>query len=207
MRFLAKTAENDEVTSFDWAVQLYSFDLADSNVFFFWVNPDGGEGFTSTFFNITESTSPSETAGTDGSSPTGAAEGSSSDDNSSTGADKASQDSSDEIGATGKIALGVGIGLGIPILGALFGLLWLKVRQSKNNNQQTTAELHGREYHQPHEKDSEGRPIKHEFTPAPSTREIPGTNPRDYYPELPSTQHSELPGAHQSSVRYPKGQH
>ncbi|KAK2757555.1 hypothetical protein FQN54_004524 [Arachnomyces sp. PD_36] len=191
----SKTQENEEVFSFDWAVQLYSFDLSKSNVFFFWVNPDGGDGFTSTFFNITDSPSTSTTAGSDGSSPTDAADDSTTSGNPSVRPDSSSQNSSDELDSSGKIALGVGIGVGIPILGALFGLLWLKFRQSKNNNQQGIAELHERTLER-HEKDAAGRAVKQEFVPASATREIPGTNPRDYYPELPGTHHSELPGAH-----------
>ncbi|KAI1162267.1 hypothetical protein F5B18DRAFT_625260 [Nemania serpens] len=51
------------VTEFDWLVQLYQFDLSDSNVFFLWLNSSSDSSllFSSHYFNITDQTSTSST--------------------------------------------------------------------------------------------------------------------------------------------------
>ncbi|OJK02432.1 hypothetical protein ASPACDRAFT_41260 [Aspergillus aculeatus ATCC 16872] len=49
----SKIHPTDSVTNFTWPVQLYGFDLAYSNVFFLWIDPDEAGGFVSCYFNIT----------------------------------------------------------------------------------------------------------------------------------------------------------
>ncbi|KAJ5948315.1 hypothetical protein N7466_001330 [Penicillium verhagenii] len=58
----SKIHASDQVTNFTWTVQLLGFDLSYSNQFFLWVNPDGPDGFVSTYFNITEPTTTTTTA-------------------------------------------------------------------------------------------------------------------------------------------------
>ncbi|KAI1172450.1 hypothetical protein F4777DRAFT_561635 [Nemania sp. FL0916] len=50
------------VTQIDWAVQLYQFDLSDSNVFFFWLSSPSSGSFDSHYFNITARASTSTTS-------------------------------------------------------------------------------------------------------------------------------------------------
>lgn len=140
------------------------------------MNPDGPNGFVSGFFNITESTktTTATTTGTDAPAtntldldPTTSA---------------ASKDApSSGLPTTGKVALGVGIGIGVPILGALFALVWLKARQPSNNksNGQVAAPSY-KVYPAEPEMDVQRVPQ--------SPKEVRGPDPRDFYPELPGQQ-------------------
>ncbi|KAJ6022110.1 hypothetical protein N7540_007614 [Penicillium herquei] len=139
VNIFAQIHEVDEVTNLTWAVQLYDFDLSTSNEFFLWTNPDSSDGFTSTYFNITE---PSSTATATRSviSSTATATGLNiasphiSSSNSSGHVNTSSQSSSNTaLTTSSKIALAVGLGVGVPILSALGMLIWLKIRQSNNN--------------------------------------------------------------------------
>lgn len=58
-----KGVPDGAVTEFDWLVQLYQFDLSDSNVFFLWLNSSSDSSllFSSHYFNITDQTSTSST--------------------------------------------------------------------------------------------------------------------------------------------------
>ncbi|KAA8649334.1 hypothetical protein EYZ11_011621 [Aspergillus tanneri] len=141
----SKIHASDKVTNFTWTVQLYGFDLDYSNVFFFWVNSDTPEGFPSTYFNITKPTStqtattstsvsPSTTSSIDSSSSVSSHPDAAS--QSSSHSDAASQSASPSgIPTTGKIALGVGIGIGVPVLAALGALVWLKARAPRTFNE------------------------------------------------------------------------
>ncbi|KAJ5368940.1 uncharacterized protein N7496_008700 [Penicillium cataractarum] len=141
----SKIHSSDKVTNFTWVVQLYGFDLSYSNVFFLWINPDEDGGFVSSYFNITEPSSTTTTASTATSTATDVlstaiTSPSSSSLSSSSGSSLSSSSSSSPTAAadsalttTGKIAMGVGVGLGVPILCALAVLIFLKSRSLKKN--------------------------------------------------------------------------
>lgn len=131
----AKIHPIDDVSNFTWVVQLYDFDLDYSNKFFFWVNPDGPNGFTSGFFNISRSSTAPTTATTDATStPTPALPSTSSDASDSEQSSSLAETSSG-LTSTEKIALGVGIGVGVPVLTLLAALVWLIARRPRNNGQ------------------------------------------------------------------------
>ncbi|KAJ5723698.1 hypothetical protein N7488_001733 [Penicillium malachiteum] len=137
----AQIHEVDEVTNFTWAVQLYGFDLSTSNEFFLWTNPDTTDGFTSTYFNITEPNSTatatrtviSSTATATGLNIASPLISSSNSSVSITTSTSSKSSSNTALTTSSKIALAVGIGVGVPILSALGILIWLKIRQSNNN--------------------------------------------------------------------------
>ncbi|PIG79030.1 hypothetical protein AARAC_003593 [Aspergillus arachidicola] len=166
---------NTGVTNFTWTVQTYGYSLEDSPIYFFWINADTPEGFTSNYFNITEkkrttSTSTSYTA-TSTSEPT-----SSQSSTASSTPSPASQESTSESGlnATAKIALGVGVGVGVPAILLLGALTCLKYRQSQT-------------------KEVEISTVQPAFAAIPPTRQAPqsppkeiaGTQATEWCPELP----------------------
>ncbi|KAJ5948560.1 hypothetical protein N7454_001867 [Penicillium verhagenii] len=133
------------VTNFTWTVQLLGFDLSYSNEFFLWVNPDGPDGFISTYFNITEPTTTTTTATTatatsintyNLATPVSTASASATDP-----VPKSSASSASSVGltTTSKIALGVGVGVGVPVLCALGVLICLGSRQGGNNHNQNQS--------------------------------------------------------------------
>ncbi|KAL4936343.1 hypothetical protein BDV06DRAFT_233512 [Aspergillus oleicola] len=130
----SKIHASDKVTNFTWTVQLYGFDLDYSNVFFFWINSDTPEGFTSAYFNITEpdpSTSKDTANATTSTASSNATSSSSSPvdtDPSTSPVPQATAEEDPGLAKTAKIALGVGLGVGFPILGALGVLIWQRSR-------------------------------------------------------------------------------
>ncbi|KAL4938038.1 hypothetical protein BDV06DRAFT_226379 [Aspergillus oleicola] len=130
---------------FTWVTQLYNFDLVVSDVFFFWINANvPSVAIPSAYFIITEpdretiSTSFSTSAST--SRPTSETSAPASDpENNTTATDSgpsipsqnpalSEPDSSKSINDT---ALGVGLGIGVPVLGALAVLIWIQVHKAK----------------------------------------------------------------------------
>ncbi|KAL4794812.1 hypothetical protein BDV19DRAFT_389948 [Aspergillus venezuelensis] len=151
----SKIDPEDPTLNFTWVTQLYNFDLAVSNVFFFWINdnvPD--EAIPSAYFIITEPdrettssvssssstlTSISTSASTSSltsetSTPTSTPTGNSTttDSNPSSPPRNSTPSEPDSSTSTNKTALGVGLGVGIPILGALAALIWIQVHKAKN---------------------------------------------------------------------------
>ncbi|BCS25420.1 uncharacterized protein APUU_50131A [Aspergillus puulaauensis] len=173
----SKIHSSDKVSNFTWTVQLYGFDLDYSNVFFFWINSDTPEGFTSAYFNISEPDATSTTDGTATHSPSSITNTTSSISSSTASDTPPTTPPSSEQTTTSKIALGVGIGIGLPVLAALAFIIWLRMRPSTEQNQTTKAvlpsppELYGDIIHQP---------------PHPSPKEVHGSEPPRVYPELPS---------------------
>ncbi|KAL2013394.1 hypothetical protein VTN00DRAFT_919 [Thermoascus crustaceus] len=129
----SKVHPDDQVTNFTWTVQTYGFDLNYSPIFFFWINSDTPEGFTSNYFNITRervsttSTATSTTSATSTNTATPPAE------TLTTTNAPGAQTNEPETGLTpgAKVGLGVGLGVGIPLLAILAGFLFLKCRQSR----------------------------------------------------------------------------
>lgn len=146
----AKIHASDQVTNFTWTVQLFGFDLSYSNEFFLWVNPDGPDGFVSTYFNITEPTTSTINTATAATAtsintsnlafPVSSASALATD---SVGSSSASPAPSAGLTTTSKIALGVGIGIGLPALCALGALIWLRLRQDSKNNKNNNNKLTG----------------------------------------------------------------
>ncbi|KAL4737796.1 hypothetical protein BDV11DRAFT_190794 [Aspergillus similis] len=180
----SKIHASDKVTNFSWVVQLYGFDLDYSNVFFFWINSDTPDGFISAYFNITEPDPTSKdtdnaTLSTASSNATSTSSTSSPviTDPSNSSLPQAADDSEPGLTATAKVALGVGLGVGLPILGVLAVLIWQRSRTfdgtPKGNNASRPsgpAELLGGTI----------RPKS-----SRSAKEVPGTDPALIYPELP----------------------
>lgn len=138
----SKIHTQDQVSNFTWVVQYYGFNPDYSNVYFFWINPDGPNGFVSSFFNITAPPA-TATATTSGSTSTST---SSANGNGSTGPSTSAtstispgnlESSPSGLDTTSKIALGVGIGVGVPILGGLIALIWLTYMRANNNRVNT----------------------------------------------------------------------
>ncbi|KAL4965616.1 uncharacterized protein BDV14DRAFT_199712 [Aspergillus stella-maris] len=139
----SKTDPEDPTLNFTWVTQLYNFDLAVSNVFFFWINANvPGEAIPSAYFIITEpdrestlssssssststststSTSPTSETSSLTSTPTG--NNTTTDPNPSSPSRNSTSSESDSSTSTNKTALGVGLGVGIPVLGALAALI------------------------------------------------------------------------------------
>ncbi|PYH90413.1 hypothetical protein BO71DRAFT_402236 [Aspergillus ellipticus CBS 707.79] len=180
----------DQVTNFTRVVQLYGFSLDYSNVFLFWINPDGPDGFVSCYFNITRPTATTTTSTIDAtasstsskvldlvsSTPSSTVTGAATYSPTTTSA--ASSAGMAEL-TTGKIALGVGVGVGVPVLAALGALVWLKARA--NNRNIPTAASSQENLHSP-----SWLRDPHQVLPKP--KEMPGTNPMELYPELPGQQ-------------------
>ncbi|KAJ5608292.1 hypothetical protein N7537_004911 [Penicillium hordei] len=141
----SKIHSTDKVTNFTWVVQVYGFDLSYSNEFFLWVNPDEKGGFVSTYFNITEPASTTSTASSSASTSASAStktQNTATTPSSLTSASSSSSDPSSqtsELTLTGKIAIGIGAGVGLPILCALGALLYLKTRKSDNKIEKTIS--------------------------------------------------------------------
>ncbi|KAL4951569.1 hypothetical protein BDW69DRAFT_196366 [Aspergillus filifer] len=194
----SKIHASDKVTNFTWTVQLYGFDLEYSNVFFFWINSDTPDGFTSAYFNITEpdpSTS-EDTANTTSltASPT-ATSLSNATSSVSSPADTASSTSSPQATAfedsglttASKIALGVGLGVGLPILATLAVLVW---QRSKSRSQAPTNALKEANISfnpGPNPAELFGGPMRSKSKSSSSANEVPGTeqDPTLVFPELP----------------------
>ncbi|OQD77057.1 hypothetical protein PENDEC_c003G06630 [Penicillium decumbens] len=131
----SKIHASDKVTHFTWTVQLLGFDLSYSNEFFLWVNPDGPDGFVSTYFNITEPTTTTATATVATATSINTHNLALPVSSASTSAVSSSVPTpSWRLTTTSKIALAVGIGIGIPVLCALGAIIWIKLRQSNNGN-------------------------------------------------------------------------
>ncbi|PWY78259.1 hypothetical protein BO70DRAFT_430175 [Aspergillus heteromorphus CBS 117.55] len=199
----SKIHSTDQVTNFTWVVQLYGFTLDYSNVFFLWINSDDPDGFVSCYFNITEpttTTTTTTTSKTDAtasststkllelaspsatSTITNAAATQSATTTSTSSSSSGGRSSGGMIAltTTGQIALGVGIGIGVPVIAALAALVWLKARA---NNRVTSMAA-----------DSQDKLPLSWSAPPPQQlptkpKEMPGTNPIEFYPELPGQLH------------------
>ncbi|KAL3435742.1 hypothetical protein BDV09DRAFT_184747 [Aspergillus tetrazonus] len=180
-----KIHASDRVTNFSWVVQLYGFELDYSNIFFFWINSDTPEGFTSAYFNITEPDPTStgtgyatlSTASSNATSTTSSNTSPVITDPSISSLPQAADESEPGLTTTAIGALGVGLGVGLPILGALAVLIWQKSRtidgtlKGDNGSRSSgAAELLG----------GIVRPKS-----SRSAKEVPGTDPALIYPELP----------------------
>ncbi|KAK2761270.1 hypothetical protein FQN54_001792 [Arachnomyces sp. PD_36] len=180
-----KIHQSDKVTNITWTVQLYGFDLNYSNVFFFWMNPDGPNSFVSSYFNITEPTADTDTdtststkveaTGLDSPPTTSVSDSNTSSPSSDT---PPSNSSSSGLSTTAKIALGIGLGIGIPLLIAMIALVWLKARhRHPPNNTIATS--------------NKTLSMMQQAMPPSSPKEVHGTA---YCSELPSGQeYPELP--------------
>jgi type II secretory pathway pseudopilin PulG len=138
-------------TEFDWQVQLYSFDLAVSNVFFFWLK-EGGlenlgsvevEAMSSAYFNITDeplpssspsipstSTSPpSSTTASASSTITSLSTTSSGEHQKGTTSSTPAPSELENSGLNLPVAAQAGIGVGVSIVGltaTVCGILWFR---------------------------------------------------------------------------------
>ncbi|KAL4783507.1 hypothetical protein BJX76DRAFT_348501 [Aspergillus varians] len=170
----SKIHASDKVTNFTWTVQLYGFELDYSNVFYFWINSDTPNGFTSAYFNITEP----DTTSTASSNTTSSSSIPAATDSSTSPLPQSAGNESSGLTNTGKIALGVGLGIGLPILGALMILLWQRFQPSTSKSEGSNTSLSDQ---------TEPSAINGMKFPRSSPRELPGTtDPSLIYPELPS---------------------
>ena len=110
----AKSTSDTALDSFSWLVQLYQFDLTASNVFYFNTELNDTTGFTSHYFNITQSISPSLT-----NVPTSSTSGIPSPTSLSftpTSTSNNSSSPSDYLPTASNTGLAVGLGISIPLL-------------------------------------------------------------------------------------------
>lgn len=132
---LTSEADPKEVVNnqFMWKVNITPFDLATSNVFFLWMTeePNNGGGFTSHFFNVTDSPIPSDV------SPYATTL------QSSTGTLSTSRGHSEG----GLVAVAVGLTIGLSVLTAIVTFVWLRFKSRRlldsplPEEQQRTDEL------------------------------------------------------------------
>ncbi|KAL4755433.1 hypothetical protein BDW72DRAFT_189192 [Aspergillus terricola var. indicus] len=162
----SKIHASDKVTNFSWVVQLYGFDLDYSNFNITEPAPTSKNTDNTTF--STASSNATSTSPT--SSPVIT-------DPSTSSLPQAADDSEPGLTTTAKVALGVGLGVGLPILGALAVLIWQRSRTSDGTSKgdnasrpSDPAELLG----------AIARPKS-----SRSAKEVPGTDPALIYPELP----------------------
>ncbi|KAL4795269.1 hypothetical protein BDV19DRAFT_389401 [Aspergillus venezuelensis] len=207
----SKIHASDKVTNFTWTVQLYGFDLDYSNVFF-WINSDTPEGFTSAYFNITKpdpsdsedtAASTSSTASPSATSPSNAisATANPADTESPTTQPQSTAAVHSGLTATDKIALGVGLGVGLPILAALGVLIW---QRSRSQLPESTGALKGANVISDNSESGSGSGPAELFgalvqsrpKSSSSAKEVPGIrtdmdmNPSLVYPELPDRPNS-----------------
>ncbi|KAL4804039.1 hypothetical protein BDV18DRAFT_162450 [Aspergillus unguis] len=187
----SKIYAEDQIANFTWTVQLYGFDLDDSNIFVFWLDSDDAHRFSSGFFNITkpdptsEDTTNTTDTTTSSSSPTPSASSASSpaDTGTSTSPPQttaAAQDSG--LPTTAKVALGVGLGIGLPILATLAVLIWQRSRaQATSGSVKDSNDPDSDSGSGPAE--LAGNPMRSASSRMP--KEVPGTDPSLIYPELP----------------------
>ncbi|KAL4882554.1 hypothetical protein BJY04DRAFT_217048 [Aspergillus karnatakaensis] len=130
----SKTDASDETTSFTWAVQLLGFDLDYSGAFFFGLDSNTSPelGFTSAYFTIIEPTAGERDAHT--SSPSSTSTSLVSRTNVDFRSSRASETPDPDAGlsAGDKAALGVGFGIGLPILCGIGVLIWQRMDRSGN---------------------------------------------------------------------------
>ncbi|KAJ5162316.1 hypothetical protein N7492_007708 [Penicillium capsulatum] len=180
----SKIHANDQITNFTWVVQLYGFDLDYSNLFFLWINPDGPNGFTSTFFNISEPSATSNAAvPTATSTSTSISAPSASSGTSSHSTNPSPRPS--ELTTTGKIAIGVGAGLGVPILCALGILIWINKRRTRPNTKETQISAISAPVNHSWPTQPPMRPLssRHPLSPP---KEMHGNDLPGHFTELPS---------------------
>ena len=107
--------------SFVWIVQLYGFDLNESNNFYFILALEGSEGngvYNSSFFNITNQSSPATATPTLGSTATSASV-----------VTLTSSPSSAPLTGLSRETLGIALGIGIPGLIAILVTLFFLLKQ------------------------------------------------------------------------------
>ncbi|KAE8349226.1 hypothetical protein BDV28DRAFT_152082 [Aspergillus coremiiformis] len=170
--------EDKGVTNFTWMVQTYGFGLEHSPIFFFWINANTPKGFTSNYFNITDkarttSASIFHTASST-SNPTTTSLSSTTSSPPTLTPQTPPPPSESGLDSTAKIALGVGIGVGLPALALLAALTGLKYRQSKKSKRPPP-------------------PIHLEYTTLPPRREAPASPPKEIHGTQVSEWCSELP--------------
>ncbi|OJI95945.1 hypothetical protein ASPVEDRAFT_210508 [Aspergillus versicolor CBS 583.65] len=130
----AKINPSETINTFSWAVQTYSLDLNDSSIFFLAIEA-GSHSWTSANFIITSSTKSSPSSSTtpisDSDSPT-------------------TTDSPTSLTSTGKIALGLGAGIGAPLICLLAILAYFQYRSARRAYTHTQALQNHPDHHHPH---------------------------------------------------------
>ncbi|KAH8881202.1 hypothetical protein GQ53DRAFT_832550 [Thozetella sp. PMI_491] len=128
------------VTQSDWLVQLYSFRLSDSPIFFFWMREgaanlqglSGGKACTSHYFNISSNpaSSSSSSSSSASSSATSATSASSSPSSSASNQPGNTSDSSGGLSTGAQAGIGVGVGIvGVAAIAAF--VVWYRYIQKK----------------------------------------------------------------------------
>lgn len=113
--------------NFIWTVQTYGRDLEFSNVFFFWAGRGDENNFTSNYFNISKEKPPTQATTSTTSTP---------EPSSPQSQNNGSEQENPGLTATMKIALGVGLSVGVVILAiACFAahkfLQWQRLKRTK----------------------------------------------------------------------------
>ena len=119
----AKSSTNVETGQFVWIVQIYGFDLAQGNVFYFAVNTadSANYAFTSHYFNISKDL------------PSTALTGASTTTSISGGATATPSRTPPKSSAGTKAGLGAGLGLGIPVVALLCFGTWRRFYNRKRH--------------------------------------------------------------------------
>ncbi|KAL4953961.1 hypothetical protein BDW69DRAFT_164109 [Aspergillus filifer] len=147
----AKTEESDPVTTISWVVQTYSFDLDTSSVFYLAIEgDDDSNGYSSADFNITSSSSSSSSSNNSTiPSSTETSTSSSRESESDDSSPPAATSSSTYLTSTGKIALGLGVGIGAPLISLLAILAYFQYRSIRRQNHMN-PDLHPHPHSHPH---------------------------------------------------------
>ncbi|KAL4804625.1 hypothetical protein BDV18DRAFT_26484 [Aspergillus unguis] len=186
----SKIHASDNITSFTWVVQRYAFDLNTSNIFFFWVNADTPGGFTSAYFNITQADSDSDSSETDSDTTESPSSNPSLSAPTPTDTGPASASPTGEIisdygnglTTTAKVAIGIGVSFGVPIIGLLATILW----RTSRSRFQSQSHGSGSFWSRPRETASSGPRLVELLGNTSPPKEVHGTtDPSLVYPELP----------------------
>lgn len=171
---------NGPNSRFDWLVQTYDFELAESNVFFFWLFQGGPDmqgnqtvgGMPSSFFNMTDVEAPSSSSSTTSELPTptptsvatSTLVSAPTTTTPSTAGGKDGQASSGGMSTGATIGLGLGVGLGVVGLCSIAGVIFWAKRKSRKAKQ-AEQQFHQVSYRGPTPKDQ--WPIQYPQPPPP----------------------------------------